>query len=93
MICKEDISNLKEELKENIGRKIIIKGAKGRKRYFEEEVIIEKTYSNIFTVKSEKKDANASYRYTEILTKDLQISIFDGKDYSPLVPVILKQKF
>lgn len=93
MICQEDISNIKTELKENIGRKVIIKGAMGRKKYFEEEVIIEKTYSNIFIVKNEKKDANASYRYTDILTNDLKISIFDGKDYAPLIPVTLKQKF
>ena len=27
MICKDDISNIKTELNENIGQKVIIKGA------------------------------------------------------------------
>ena len=39
MICKDDISNIKNEICENIGRKVIIRGAMGRKKYFEEEAI------------------------------------------------------
>ena len=93
MICQDDISNIKTELKENIGRKIMIRGAMGRKRFFEEEAIIENTYSNIFIVKNQDKETNASYRYTDILTNELQISIFDGKEYFPLVPAELRSKF
>lgn len=93
MICQDDISNIKTELKENIGRKIIIRGAMGRKRFFEEEAVIESTYPNIFIVKNQDKETNASYRYTDILTNELQISIFDGKEYFPLVPAELRSKF
>lgn len=93
MICQDDISNIKTELKENIGRKVIIKGAMGRKKFFEEEAVIENTYPNIFIVKNESKDTNASYRYTDILTNDLQISIFNGEEYFPLVPTELRTKF
>lgn len=93
MICQDDISNIKTELKENIGRKIIIKGAMGRKRFFEEEAVIESTYPNIFIVKNQGKETNASYRYTDILTNELQISIFNGKEYFPLVPAALRSKF
>lgn len=93
MICQDDISNIKTELKENIGRKIIIRGAMGRKRFFEEEAVIESTYPNIFIVKNQDKETNASYRYTDILTNELQVSIFNGVDYSPLVPAELRSKF
>lgn len=92
MICKDDISNIKTELNENIGQKIIIRGAMGRKKFFEEEAVIENTYSNIFIVKNKEKDTNASYRYTDILTNELQISIFNGTEYFPLVPAPLKAK-
>ena len=40
-----------------------------------------------------KKDTNASYRYTDILTNELQISIFNGNEYSPLIPAELRTKF
>lgn len=93
MICQDDISNIKTELDENIGQKVIIRGAMGRKRFFEEQAVIEKTYPNIFIVKNEEKDTNASYRYTDILTNELQVSIFNGEGYSPLTPEILRTKF
>jgi len=93
MICQDDISNIKTELNENIGRKVIIKGAMGRKRFFEEEAIIENIYPNIFIVKNQEKETNASYRYTDILTNELQVSIFDGNEYNPLVPAELRSKF
>lgn len=92
MICKDDISNIKTELNENIGQKILIRGVMGRKRFFEEEAVIENTYSNIFIVKNKEKDTNASYRYTDILTNELQISIFNGTEYFPLVPAPLRAK-
>ena len=93
MICKDDISNIKNEICENIGKKVIIKGAMGRKKFFEEEAVIQSTYENIFIVKNSGKETNASYRYTDILTNELQISIFNGEEYFPLVPAELRVKF
>lgn len=93
MICQDDISNIKTELNENIGRKVMIRGTMGRKKFFEEKAIIENTYPNIFIVKNEDKETNASFRYTDILTNDLQISIFNGTEYYPLVPAELRAKF
>ena len=93
MICQDDISNIKSEIGENIGQKVIIRGAMGRKKYFEEKAIIKNTYPNIFIVENEEKETNASYRYTDILTNELQVSIFNGNDYSPLVPAELRSKF
>ena len=92
MACKDDISNIKTELEEYVGRKIMIRGSAGRKKAFEEEVIIANTYPNFFIVKSENKYTNASYKYTDILTNELQVSLFNGTEYFPLVPAITKIK-
>ena len=51
MICKNDISNIKADIGEKIGQKIIVKGSLGRSKSFEKEATIEKTYPNIFIVK------------------------------------------
>ena len=50
MICQMDISNIKAELDKNIGQKVMIRGAMGRKKFFEEKAIIENTYPDIFRV-------------------------------------------
>lgn len=84
MILRNDISTVKAELDERIGQKIMIKGTLGRNKSFEEETIIKDTYANFFLVEDKKRDTNVSYKYTDILTKELEVSIYDGKTYNPL---------
>ena len=51
MIYKNDIMNLKTDIGEKIGQKIIVKGTLGRSKTYEEEATIEKAYPNISTLK------------------------------------------
>ena len=69
MICKNDISNIKADIGEKIGQKIIVKGSLGRSKSFEKEATIEKTYPNIFIVKYEENNRTVSFNYTDVLTK------------------------
>ena len=92
MILPNDITNLKTDITDKIGQKIIVKGSLGRNKPFEEEAVIKETYPNIFVVKYEEHDTNVSYRYTDILTRDLEVSVFDGEGYCPLIPPIQKEK-
>ena len=48
MICKNDIANLKTDILEKVGQKIIVKGSLGRSKAFEKEATIEKAYPNIY---------------------------------------------
>ena len=91
MIYKNDISNIKTEIGEKLGQKIIIKGSLGRNKPFEEAAVIKETYPNIFVVKYEENNTNVSYRYTDILTRDLEVSVFDGEGYCPLIPPLQKK--
>ena len=86
MIYKNDISSIKTEIGENLGQKIIVRGSLGRNKPFEEAAVIQETYPNIFVVKYEENNTNVSYRYTDILTRELEVSVFDGEGYCPLIP-------
>ena len=86
MICRTDISNLKTDILEKVGQKIIVKGSLGRSRAFEKEATIEKAYPNIFVVKYEENDRNVTYSYTDVLTRTVEVEVFDGDSYSPLIP-------
>ena len=83
MICQYDIIGIKEDLSQNLGRRIIVKGNAGRSKTYEEEVVLDKMYPNHFTVKR-MGNLNNSYKYTDILTKTIEVSLYDGKEYSPL---------
>lgn len=86
MICRDDITNLKTDIGEKIGQKIIVKGSLGRSKSFEKEATIEKAYPNIFVVKYEENNRNVTYSYTDVLTRTVDVQVFDGEEYSPLIP-------
>ena len=89
MICKTDISNLKTDILDKVGQKIIVKGSLGRSKEFEKEGTIEKAYPNIFVVKYEENDRTASYTYTDLLTRTVEVDVFNGDSYSPLLPPLV----
>ena len=86
MIYKDDITNLKTDITEKIGQKIIVKGTLGRSKFFEKEATIEKVYPNLFIVKYYENIRNVTYSYTDILTRTVEVDVFDGKSYNPLIP-------
>ena len=79
MICRTDISNLKTDILEKVGQKIIVKGSLGRSRTFEKEATIEKAYPNIFVVKMDDTQRNVTYSYTDVLTHSVELGVgLDG---------------
>lgn len=92
MIYKDDITNLKTDIKEKIGQKIIVKGTLGRSKFFEKEATIEKAYPNLFIVKYDENDRNVTYSYTDVLTRTVEVEVFDGEGYNPLIPPAVEVK-
>ncbi len=88
LICRSDIANLKTDILEKVGQKIIVKGSLGRSKAFEKEATIEKAYPNIFVVKYEENNRNVTYSYTDVLTRTVEVEVFDGDSYSPLIPEV-----
>ena len=92
MICRTDISNLKTDISDKVGQKIIVKGSLGRSKTFEKEATLEKAYPNIFVVRYEENNRNVTYSYTDVLTRTVEVDVFDGENYSPLVPPQVEDK-
>ena len=92
MIYQNDITNLESDIREKIGQKIIVKGSLGRSKYFEKEATIEKAYPNIFVVRYEENNRNVTYSYTDVLTRTVEVEVFDGNSYSPLIPPPVETK-
>ncbi len=92
MICPTDIANLKTDINDMIGQKIIVKGSLGRSKSFEKEATIEKAYPNIFVIKYEEENRNVTYSYTDVLTRTVEVDVFDGTNYSPLIPPVSEVK-
>ena len=92
MIYPTDIANLKTDIGEKIGQKIIIKGSLGRNRPFEKEATIQKAYPSIFVVKYDENQRNVTYSYTDILTRTVELQVFYGEEYSSIIPPVEQTK-
>ena len=86
MICKNDIANLKTDILDKVGQKIIVKGSLGRSKSFEKEATIEKAYPNLFVIKYNENNRNVTYSYTDVLTRTVEIDVIDGNVATPLIP-------
>ena len=82
MICRNDIANLKTDIFEKVGQKIIVKGSLGRSKAFEKEATIEKAYPNLFIVKYDENNRNVTYSYTDVLTRTVEVDVYDGEKYN-----------
>ena len=86
MICPNDIDSLRTDINDMIGQKIIVKGSLGRGKLFEKEATIEKTYPAFFAIRYDENKRNVNYNYTDVLTGEVQVEVFDGNGYSQLIP-------
>ena len=86
-IYRSEIANLRKNIGENIGQKIIIKESPGkRSKPQEKSAVIENTYQTYFRVKFEDADRVGSYNYTDLFTRTVEVSMYNGEEYAPLVP-------
>lgn len=93
-IYKAEIANMRKNIGENLGQKIIIKEPAGKRSKPEErEATIEKTYQDYFMVKFDSVNRVGSYNYTDLFMKTIEVSMFDGNNYVPLeIPDVADRK-
>lgn len=93
-IYKAEIANMRKNIGENVGQKIIIKEPSGKRSKPEErEATIEKTYKDYFMVRFDSVNRVGSYNYTDLFMKTVEVSISNGKDYIPLdIPDVADRK-
>lgn len=78
MQVNESILAIRQEVEQNIGRKVILRADKGRKRIVTSEGVIENAFDDVFTIRvSNEYDVarTVSYTYTDVLTETVIITL------------------
>ena len=92
-IYRSVIADLRKNIGENIGQKIIIKESPGkRSKPQEKSAVIENVYNSYFRVKFEEANRVGSYNYTDLFTRSVEVSMYNGETYEPLVQPQLEVK-
>lgn len=92
-IYRSEIADLRKNIENNIGQKIIIKESPGkRSKPQEKPATIENVYQSYFRVRFDNADRVGSYNYTDLFTRSVEVTMYNGETYEPLVQPQLEVK-
>ncbi len=92
-IYRSEIADLRKNIQDNIGQKIIVKESLGkRSKPQEKTAVIENVYQSYFRVKFDGVERVGSYNYTDLFTRSVEVSMYNGETYEPLVEPQLEVK-
>lgn len=80
MLDKNSLEKIRKDVEDCIGKKVILKANKGRKRIIVREGILEDAYPSLFVVRiCNQYDSvrRVSYTYSDILTETVEVTICD----------------
>lgn len=85
-IYRSEIADLRKNIEDNIGQKIIIKESIGkRSKPQEKSATIENVYNSYFRVRFDGVERVGSYNYADLFTRSVEVSMYNGESYEPLV--------
>ncbi len=91
MIEKSNINEVKKNIEDYVGQKVLLRGSLGRNKTFEKEGTLVNAYPNMFLVQTDKGMEKLSYRYVDVLTKTVEFSVNDNGNFNSILNVIDNQ--
>lgn len=73
---KKDLTQIRALVEENLGKKVLLRANKGRKRIVTKQGILTEAYPSVFTVQIENEYEfvrTVSYSYTDVLTATVEL--------------------
>lgn len=80
MFDKNDLGQVKKDIETCLGQKVILKSNISKNKIVEEEGKLAQTYPNVFVVEFEQSKRKATYSYTDVLIKSVEISVADSNN-------------
>ncbi|WXR60631.1 Veg family protein [Peptostreptococcaceae bacterium AGR-M142] len=79
MATKNTLDNIKKDIEKYLGKKVVLKANKGRKKIVVKEGVVENIYPSVFVVKLDDRYNNTtriSYSYSDVLTSTVKLELF-----------------
>lgn len=78
MATKHTLEGIRKSIEKHLGKKIILKANKGRKKIVVKEGILENAYPNVFVVRIDGNydtTTRVSYSYSDVLTSTVKLRL------------------
>ena len=81
-MSKNTLSEIRKNISKYIGKEVIIKADRGRRRSINKEGVLDKTYDNIFIVKvvDNGEERHLSFSYADLLTDSVELKLKEDKE-------------
>ncbi|MGO1470218.1 MAG: Veg family protein [Tissierella sp.] len=79
----ESVTQIRKDLEGCIGKTVILRANKGRKRIVVREGVLESAYPNLFVVKIENEYDSVrrvSYTYSDVLTSTVEVTVCEDEE-------------
>jgi len=76
-MTKNTLTQIKKNISKYVGKEVIIKADRGRRRSINKEGILDDTYDNIFIVKIKEgvQERHLSFSYADLLTDSVELKL------------------
>ncbi len=91
MIEKSNVNEVKKNIEDHVGQKVLLRGSLGRNKSFEKEGTLINAYPNMFLVQTDKGMEKLSYRYVDVLTKTVEFNVNQNGSFNSILDVIDSQ--
>ncbi len=83
-MSKDVLLEIRKRLEPHVGEKIRLKANRGRRRTFEKEGVLERTYPSIFVVRIDEPNyfQRMSFTYADVLTETVELTFREEKKRS-----------
>lgn len=83
-MSKDVLLEIRKRLELHVGERIRLKANRGRRRTFEKEGILERTYPSIFVVRIDEQNyfQRVSFTYADVLTETVELTFREEKKRS-----------
>jgi uncharacterized protein Veg len=76
---RNQIEAIREELDSHLGERVKVRASEGRRRVFEKEGVLEKTYPAIFVIRFDDEESRCvSWSYIDVLTDSVELEFAAG---------------
>lgn len=76
------LSDIKQALDSNLGRRLTLKANGGRRKTIERSGVLAETYPSVFVIELDQEEnafERVSYSYADVLTETVQLTFIDEK--------------
>jgi len=82
LATQHTLDQIRKNIEKHLGKKVVLKANKGRKKIVVRQGVIEKTYPSIFIVRIDDTHNNAtrvSYSYSDVLTSTVKLKVCENE--------------